>query len=61
VNSAISGLKDTVAAKKTEMEAASQEWTTLAADLPKMVEAIQSRVDMLSKSRKLPNTGSMPV
>lgn len=54
VNTAISGLKDTVATKKAEMDAAVQEWGTLSTDLPKMVEAIQSRVDILSKSRKLP-------
>lgn len=55
VTKAIAGLKDTVAAKKAEMEAAlASQWTSLSADLPKMVEAIQSRVDTLSKSRKLP-------
>lgn len=55
VNTAITSLKDTVAAKKAEMEAAlASQWTSLSADLPKMVEAIQSRVDTLSKSRKLP-------
>ena len=34
--------------------AANQQWQTLGADVPKMVEAIQSRVDILSKARKLP-------
>jgi len=37
-------------AKKTELEAA---WTQLGAGVTKMVEAIQSRVDVLSASRKL--------
>jgi len=55
VTTSITSLKDTVAAKKAEMEAAlASQWTSLSADLPKMVEAIQSRVDTLSKSRKLP-------
>ena len=55
VTKAIAGLKDTIATKKAEMETAlAAQWTSLSADLPKMVEAIQSRVDTLSKSRKLP-------
>jgi hypothetical protein len=55
VTASIAALKDTIAAKKAEMEAAlASQWTALSADLPKMVEAIQSRVDTLSKSRKLP-------
>jgi hypothetical protein len=55
VTTAITSLKDAVAAKKAEMEAAlASQWTSLSTDLPKMVEAIQSRVDTLSKSRKLP-------
>jgi hypothetical protein len=51
-----------VAALGTEVAAAKQQaiatltdsWNSLSADLPKMVEAIQSRVDTLSKSKKLP-------
>jgi len=39
------------AAKKAELTKA---WEEMAAGLPKMVEAIKSRVDMLSKSKKLP-------
>jgi hypothetical protein len=54
----LSSLKDSVAAKKTEMEAAAAaattSWGSLSTDLPKMVGAIQSRVDMLSKSKHLP-------
>jgi hypothetical protein len=34
--------------------AASAEWATLSTDLPRMVSAIQSRVDILSQSKKLP-------
>jgi hypothetical protein len=44
----------TTAAKDQAVAALTDEWNALSADVPKMVEAIQSRVDMLSKSRKLP-------
>jgi uncharacterized phage infection (PIP) family protein YhgE len=55
VTAAIAGLKDTITAKKAEMEAAlASQCSSLSADLPKMIEAIQSRVDTLSKSRRLP-------
>ncbi len=58
VMTAINSLKDAVAAKKSEVEAAmaaaATEWTSMSADLPKMVEAIQSRVDILGKAKKLP-------
>jgi hypothetical protein len=37
-----------------EQAAASAEWATLSTDLPKMVSAIQSRVDILSQSKSLP-------
>jgi hypothetical protein len=47
----ISALASAVAAKKAEL---AQTWTTLNAALPQVVQAIQSRVDILSKSRKLP-------
>jgi hypothetical protein len=39
------------AAKKDEL---TKSWDEMAAGLPKMVEAIKSRVDILSKSKKLP-------
>jgi len=39
------------AAKKAEL---TKSWEEMAAGLPKMVEAIKSRVDILSKSKKLP-------
>lgn len=39
------------AAKKTELTKA---WDEVSGGLPKMVEAIKSRVDILSKSKKLP-------
>jgi len=51
-------LQQTVADKKREMEAAmaaaQEQWRSLSSDVPQMVAAIQSRVDMLSQSRKLP-------
>jgi hypothetical protein len=38
-------------AKKTELENA---WTNLSAGVPQMIDAIKSRVDILSSSKKLP-------
>lgn len=58
VTASIAALKDTVAAKKSEMEAAmaaaTAEWSSMAGDLPQMVEAIGSRIGVLSKSKRLP-------
>jgi PBP1b-binding outer membrane lipoprotein LpoB len=58
VNSAISSLKDTAAAKQQEVEAANDKakdsWGPMSADVPKMVDAIESRVEILSKSHHLP-------
>jgi hypothetical protein len=45
---------DLVASAKTKKEELTKSWTTLSEGLPKMVGAIQSRVDILSKSKKLP-------
>lgn len=45
------GLPDAAKAKKEELTAA---WKDLSGGLPKMVEAIQSRVAILSKAKKLP-------
>jgi hypothetical protein len=54
----VTSLKDTVAKAKIDAEAvavaAQAEWGELSTSVPQMVEAIQSRVDTLSKSRKLP-------
>ena len=44
-------LATAAAAKKAELTKA---WEDMAAGLPKMVEAIKNRVDILSKSKKLP-------
>ena len=49
------GLAAAAAAKKTEMmDQYAAEWSTLADSIPEAVAAIQSRVEVLSKSRKLP-------
>ena len=58
LNSAISSLKDAAEAKKADAEAAlakaKDAWGPLSAEVPKMVDAIQSRVTALSKSHHLP-------
>lgn len=54
ITSSIDTLKTNVAAKVQESTAAAAEWGSYAADLPQMVQAIQSRVDTLSASRRLP-------
>jgi len=55
---AVGSLKEAVVTGKAHAEevlaAAKTEWEGLSADIPKMVEAIRSRVDALSKSKKLP-------
>ena len=49
------GLTSAAAAKKTEMmDTYAGEWSTLSSSVPEAVAAIQSRVDVLSKSKKLP-------
>lgn len=50
----VATLKEVVVSRQTQVAAATNEWESLNAEVPKMVQAIQSRVDMLSKSRKLP-------
>jgi hypothetical protein len=51
----IDGVSADVAAKKKEvMDEMSAEWTKLSADVPQMVAAIGSRVEVLSKSKKPP-------
>jgi PBP1b-binding outer membrane lipoprotein LpoB len=58
VASTVSKLKDTVTARKAEadeMLAAFQaEWTELSTSVPQLVSDVQSRVDSLSRSRRLP-------
>jgi hypothetical protein len=54
----VSALKDAVAAKKAEAEAAvaktTQEWKDLSTQLPAMLQSIQARLAELSKSKHLP-------
>jgi hypothetical protein len=48
-------LSASAASRKSEaMDALNAEWGSLSASVPQAVAAIQSRVDVLSKSRKLP-------
>lgn len=58
LTAAIGSLKDAAAAKASEAEAAMAKakdaWGSMSTDVPKMVAALQSRVDMLSKSHHLP-------
>ena len=58
LNSAISSLKDAAEAKKADAEAAlaraKDAWGPLSAEVPKTVDAIESRVTALSKSHHLP-------
>jgi hypothetical protein len=46
--------KAAVESAKTKKDELTKNWTDLSAGLPKMVNAIQSRVDILSKAKKLP-------
>ena len=46
--------KEVLDAAKAKKEELTKIWTDLSGGVPKMVEAIQSRVDILSKSKKLP-------
>ena len=58
LNSAISAMKDAAEAKKADADAAlakaKDAWGPLSAEVPRMVDAIQSRVTALSKSHHLP-------
>jgi hypothetical protein len=58
LNKAVDSLKTAIASGKEQFEAASAEWNSLSTDVPKMVEAIQSRVDILSSAKKLPKNVS---
>ncbi len=51
LNTQISALGGAIAAKKAELTRA---WTTMEAGVPKLVEAVKSRVDVLRQSRRLP-------
>lgn len=47
-------VKEMTAAASAKKEELTKAWGSLSEGLPKVVEAIQSRVDILSKSKKLP-------
>jgi hypothetical protein len=55
---AVETLKTAIASGKEQFEAATTEWVAMSADVPKMVEALQSRVDVLSTAKKLPKNVS---
>jgi hypothetical protein len=55
---AVESLKTAIESGKQQYEAATAEWSSLSADVPKMVEAIQSRVDILSSAKRLPKNVS---
>ena len=46
--------KDVAAAAAAKQAALTKSWEEMSAGLPKMMEAVKSRVDILSKSKKLP-------
>ncbi len=54
ITSALADLSEAITKKKAELQAASEQWASLSSDLPQMISAIRSRVEALSKSRKLP-------
>jgi hypothetical protein len=58
LNTAIKNLSDTAMAKQQEAQAANDKakdaWGPMSTDVPKMVDAIASRVDILLKSHHLP-------
>lgn len=58
VTSAIASMKDAIAAKKTEAQAAlakaKDDWGPASTAVPKMVDDIAKRVETLSKTKKLP-------
>lgn len=58
VMASIGELKTKVAAAKSEAEstlaAAQEEWTELSSSMPQMVDALQKRVDTISRTKRLP-------
>jgi hypothetical protein len=52
---AVSGkVKELADAMKAKKDEATKSWTSLSTGIPKMIEALESRIGILSKSRKLP-------
>jgi hypothetical protein len=58
LNKAVDSLKTAIASGKEQFDSATTEWIALSSDVPNMVAAIQSRVDTLSGSKKLPKNVS---
>ena len=58
LTSAISSLKEAAEAKKADAEAAlakaKDAWGPMSTDVPKMVDAIQSKVDTITKTHRMP-------
>jgi PBP1b-binding outer membrane lipoprotein LpoB len=50
-NQEMATLRDVIVSKQTQMVAASHEWEALSEEVPKIVAAIQTRVDALSGAR----------
>jgi predicted nucleic acid-binding Zn-ribbon protein len=53
-NKDVSTLRETLVGKQTQIIAATREWESLNAEVPKAVEEIQVRVDSLASAPKLP-------
>ena len=53
-NKEVATLKEVLVGRQTQIIAATREWETLNAEVPKAVEEIQVRVDSLASSPKLP-------
>ena len=54
INKQIATLRETLVGRQTQIIAATREWESLNAEVPKAVEEIQVRVDSLASSAKLP-------
>ena len=53
-NKEVATLRETLVGRQTQIIAATREWETLNAEVPKAVEEIQVRVDSLASSPRLP-------
>src|SRR3954471_8801389 len=53
-NKEVATLKETLVGRQTQIIAATREWETLQAEVPKAVEEIETRVNSLASSPKLP-------
>jgi hypothetical protein len=54
VTQQVAKLKEAIVSKQTQHAAATHEWETLNEEVPKLVKAIENRVDTLSGSPRLP-------